>query len=919
MKSIVYAGCLLASVAAVVAASHHSTAFSGLKGSLSSPDTSSEEALPIGSLALENRYIQRLDADGSAPADGMARAVRQREELLKVQGNDPASGPTWTYLGPDNVGGRVRSIVFHPTNPNTYWVGSVGGGIWKTVNGGATYSPADDFLPSLCVGTIVIDPSSPNVLYAGTGESYFDTTFGENNKAAIQGAGIYKTTDSGATWTQLPSTAIADFNCVARLAMNPSNSQILLAATNTGIFRSSDGGGTWTQVYVGKTYDIDFNPTDSSRVVAGLPQAPGVVTSSDGGLTWQASTGITSTVRCETCWSKSVPGNVYAGVANANYVKVWKSTDYGHTWVLKSTGTGPSNYDAYNDAIWVDPTNDNNVIVAGVSVYRSTNGGANISSAFTSVHSDFHVIQESSAFDGSGNKTVYFGTDGGVSRAANYTSNTTTDLNNTLGITQFYGGAMNDTTGHMVAGAQDNYSQVYTGSLNWFGVIGGDGVYCANDPAFPSTFYAGYYYLNLYRSTDGGSSFPTYVTSGITDSGTNVNCNFIPYIELDPNQSNTMLACARRLWRSTNIRTSSNPTWTIIKPPIASGPDPLPGSHYPPPDHFAPEYPYNLSFCAVSPSDSNVIWAGHNNGQVYMTVNGTAASPSWTRVDLNGPLPARWVSCIVVDPTNASHVYITFMGWDADNVWETTDGGATFQPITGTGLRHIPSAPVSALAVDPLRPGHLLVGTDIGIFTTWDNGATWSVATHGPGTVPIDFFQWRNNSQLIAYTYGRGAWQGNVSPTATAVQPFGFNVVRGILVSGGLNDVLNSDDQYLIVRNGPVPNQNQPPISIEFQGTAPDTVAGSITLKCEASVSTVGLAQDLLAYNYDTASWVTVDTRTATKTDQLVSTTLSSGVSSFVDPTTRSMKFRLQVHPQGPVGTSGWSAKVDLAAWSVSD
>lgn len=868
----------------------------------------------IGAVALRRRAYQRLDVNGKLSGDAMAEATRQRNQLMEIQGVDPAS-PTWTFMGPNNVGGRTRAIIVHPTNPNTMWLGSVGGGIWKTTDAGASWFGQNDYLPSLCIGCMVIDKNNPNTLYAGSGESYFNTSFGENNKAAIQGAGIYKTTDGGTTWTQIPSTQTPDFNVVSRLSMSPTDSLTLLASTDTGIFRTTDGGATWTKVYGNKTYDVDFHPTDANRVVAGLPVSPWVVVSSDGGLTWTNSTGLTTNVRAETTWSKSVTGNVYAAISNANSIKIWKSTNFGASWTLKTSGNSPSCYEAYNNALWVDPTNDNNVLVAGVYIFRSTNQGTTLSQVFTSVHPDFHAIVESSAFNGNTNKVVFFGHDGGISRVPNFSTSGSTDLNNSLGITQFYGGAVNDTSGRIVAGAQDNYTQVYTGTLNWTGVIGGDGVHCASDPQFPSAFYAGYYYLNMFRD-DGGLNFGTDITGGISDRGLEANCNFVPYLMLDPNQSNTMLACARRLWRSKNVRTGNPPTWTVIKPPIAdSNNPPIEGVKE---AHFAPERPYNLSYCAVAKSDSNVIWASHNNGQIYKSTDGLANSPTWMRVDQNGPLPARWPSCIIIDNANSDHVYVSYMGFAGDNIWETTDGGATFQQVTGSGPRKLPTAPVSAIALDPMRPGHLIAGTDIGIFTTWDNGATWSVTTQGPGTVPIDFFSWRNNSQLMAYTYGRGVWQGNVNPVDVGSTPVSFSIFRGVLVSGGLFDVLASDDQKLVVRNGFVANQSESPVTIEFTGTSPNGIANSITVTCEASVSTPGLLRTLQAFNYDTQAWVQIDSRAATLSDQVVTATITNNVSSFIAPSTNQMKLRFLVRPAGPVAMSLWTGNVDLVEWTVS-
>ena len=150
------------------------------------------------------------------------------------------STSAWKWLGPGNIGGRTRSIVIHPGNPNIMWLGAVGGGVWKSIDGGTSWAPLADFMANLNVACLVIDPTNPNVLYAGTGEGYY-------NGDALRGNGIFKTTNGGANWTQLASTTGPNFFFVNRLAMSP-NGQVLLAATRSGMYRSTNGGSSFTAV-----------------------------------------------------------------------------------------------------------------------------------------------------------------------------------------------------------------------------------------------------------------------------------------------------------------------------------------------------------------------------------------------------------------------------------------------------------------------------------------------------------------------------------------------------------------------------------------------------------------------------------------------------------------------------------------------
>ncbi|MCC6404685.1 MAG: hypothetical protein IT207_11820 [Fimbriimonadaceae bacterium] len=862
-------------------------------------------------LAMRMRSQARLSADGTLPPNALVRAKQQRDALLASQSEPQFDATSWTALGPGNIGGRIRAIVIHPTQLSTMWIASVGGGVWKTTNGGASWAPLDDFMASLCASCMVLDPTNPDVLYVGTGEGFFETLEGSMNTAAIKGAGIFRTTDGGTTWQQLASTATPDFELVNRLAISPTNSNILLAGTSTGLWRSTDAGATWARTYTGWVYDVRFHKTDGNRVVLGLHAGAGAAYSSNGGQTWTDSTGLSGGHRVELDWSDSVDTNIYACRSSGDFNRVYKSTNNGASFTLKTSGSGIDMYEAYNNALWVDPTNDNNVIIGGVYLFRSTNQGATFSDAFSNVHPDHHVIVEVPNFDGTSNRRVYFGHDGGISTAANVYSDTTSDLNNGLQITQFYGAGMNNATGVMVAGAQDNYTLRFSGDPDvWSIEVGGDGGFSTADPTNSNYFYGGSQWIGLRRSSNGGLSW-TSISAGISDAGSGGACNFISYYRLDPNNPNTFLVCARRLWRSTNIRGTTG--WTSIKAAIPGPDEPGAGNA-----HMNPSDPRNISTCEIATGNSNVIWVGHNNGQVFKTTNGTAATPTWTRMDVGSPLPDRWVSRIVIDRSNHNRVYVSFMGWEGDNIWKTEDGGTTWVPVNGVGARKIPMAPVSALALDPLRPGRLFAGTDIGIFTTWDDGATWSVVTQGPGTVPIDELVWRNDTQLLAVTYGRGVMQATVTATNVLSTPLGFTVFRGQTLSGGLAELTASDDQRLVVRKGVVANSNESPVTVDFTAVAPQTIASSIQIELEAGASTTGLSQKIQAFDYDAGAWVDLDERAATTADQITNVTISTNVSRFIRPSDREIKLRALYRQVGPVLMSQWTVGFDLVRWTTS-
>ena len=703
------------------------------------------------------RGLRMRDELGRIPPNALIRAFEQRKRVglnarLFPPSRKPAAGPLiagiqtngWIWLGPGNVGGRVRSILVHPTSTNVLWCGGVSGGIWKTTNSGAAWFPCDDFMANLAVCSLAMDPANPDVIYAGTGEDYYPD--------AIRGAGIFKTTNGGAAWSQLPSTATESFYCVSGLAIDPGNGSNILAATRSGIWRSEDGGASWTQRTVGDTLFVSFHPTDGSKAIASA-WGSSAWYSSDGGSSWNDATGIVSTGSAlEVAYSRADPNTVFAYNAN-----VYRSMDGGQTFTYRGTIAGQGGTPI---ALWCDPVNTNNLIAGNVDLYRSINAGATFTkiSDWTaappygpSVHADHQIIIHSPAFNGTTVCTVFFGNDGGVYVATNVytvgTQNGWRSLNNNLGITQFYGGAGNSNTSVIVGGTQDNGTTRYApaGSVNgWTYMYGGDGGFCAADETNTNYFYGEYVALRIHRSINGGYS-SSYIYNGISDTGSAA--NFLAPFILDPNNMNTMLAGGARLWRTTNVKFSV-PFWLFIKPAAAS----------------------YISAIAVAPGNSDVIWVGHNDGAVYSTTNGTGI-PTWTQRGA-GTLPGRYCGRIAIAPGDPNRVYVVFGGFSPDNVWRTSDGGLTWSNITG----NLPAAPMNSIVVARADRNVLYLGSEVGVFGSSTGGDSWSTGNDGPANVAIDELFWLGN-KLVAVTHGRGMFSiipdiGNHPPVVTTASVF---------------------------------------------------------------------------------------------------------------------------------------------------
>lgn len=725
--------------------------------------------------AARSRVRRRVQQVAGVPT---ARSV---DPVGLVAGGAAGLAPDrWEWLGPGNVGGRTRSIVVHPTEPRL-WAASVGGGVWHTADGGASWQPVDDGMASLAVSCLAMDPRRPQVIYAGTGEGF-------GNVDAIPGVGIFRTLD-GRSWAHLPATGTPDFTAVNRLAIAPSG-RVLLAATNAGILRSGDGDrAVWTKTLDTPVGDVKFHPGNGSRAVAGSLDSGQAFYTRNGGRTWHAVGYPSWSGRVELAYSVKNPDIVYASV-QASTGEIWRSTDGGVTYSRRATldrDGNPAPYLGdqgwYDNVIWCgDPTNQNLVVVGGINLWRSTDGGNTLAEISTwwadgSVHADHHAIVSHPGYDGRTNRTVYFGNDGGVFTAADLRAvgndaagppyvDGWTELVNGYGVTQFYGGAGNVASGKIIGGAQDNGTVCYDpagGSEQWRPVFGGDGGWCAADPSDPKVFYGEYVYLNIHRNTDGGTSQDTdgnrYIsgqywntTRGEWDwkpppfrieDAKNQQALFIAPFVLDPNRPARLLAGGLQLWRTDNAKerntTRSGPSWTVVKPSTGAF----------------------ISALAITPGDSDRVWVGHQDGAVYRSVNATAPTPGWQRVDGVGPRPLtarRYCTCVTVHPTDPRTVYVAFGGYVAGNLWVTRDGGDSWTDLS----QGLPPAPVRAVAVHPRRPGALYLGSEVGVWASDDAGATWSPTNQGPTNCSVDDLFWMGEV-LVSATHGRGMFRIDLS------------------------------------------------------------------------------------------------------------------------------------------------------------
>lgn len=762
---------------------------------------------PVGETAIPvQRYVTAMEAMREMPLFSTRLGLLlQPSERRTNQGLREGALGRWTGVGPGNVGGRIRSMVIDPGNSSVMYVGGVAGGVWKTTDAGTTWTPLTDLLSNLAVCSLAMTPGNANVLYAGTGEGYY-------NVDAVRGAGIFKTSDGGANWSQLASTATSAFYYVNKLVVSPLDASRIYAATGDGVQVSSDAGATWTRTLdasaVSGCTDLvirtDVTGNDTVLASCGTYLTPPATTTihrtTDSGQTWTPVHTQTNMDRTSLAIAKSNQNVLYA-LASSNapgayangLLAVLKSTNGGTTWnaVYTNSGAkdvqnmlltnvcsaycptcdGPSstyaNQGWYDNVIAVDPVDPNVVWAGGIDLFRSDNGGQNwgmascwwANTALSSYsHADHHVLVFHPQYNGTSNKTLFNGNDGGLFQTTNALGATTTDtcsstasqvpwtsLNNGLAITQYYYGAVYPGGATFFGGAQDNGTS--RGSLSgganaWTSLLGGDGGAVAVNHQNTNVLYGEYTNLSLQKSTNGGSSF-TQATTGITE-GSNV-FQFITPVTMDPNNPEILWTGARKLWRTTNGATN----WTQASAQLqGTG---------------------TVNAIAVAPGDSNIVAIGKGDGHIFVSTNAQAAD-STTVWSYTRPVTGV-VSSLAFDPTNLNILYATCSNFGQSHVLKSINQGQTWTVITGSGTGALPDIPTFSVVVDPNFPSRLYVGTDLGVFASLDGGQTWAVENTGFANVITESLVLEPVSKrLYAFTHGRGTWYVPM-PTKTAATP----------------------------------------------------------------------------------------------------------------------------------------------------
>lgn len=700
-------------------------------------------------------WQSRLDENGNLASSALMFDEWKEYEQNRIQNNSAS----WSFLGPKNIPdatsreyagmGRVNCLTIAPDNDNILWVGTPAGGLWKSTDGGQSWTTTTDNLPSLGISAILIDPTNTDIMYLGTGDVDGSDTYG---------VGVLKSTDGGNTWNSTGlSTKVNDNLIITGMVMNPQNTQIMIASYNGGIMKTTDGWATRTVVKnTGSFKDIKIDPNNSSVILAATNDNK-IFRSSNNGDNWtEITAGLpTEGARVKLAFAPSKANKIYAIIADKNNSStqgIYMSTDGGVNWSAKNTSKDLLEGQGFYDiSIVVNPSNDNEVYAGGVNLYKSSDGGTNwtqittgIPQNITYVHSDHHNLY----FHPSNDKLLFSVNDGGIHKVDIGDLTKWTDLSEGLHITQFYrlGGTPKD-AGEILAGAQDNDVAHLSGGTWYNRNNNSDGMECAFDYTDANIAYPCSQSGAIYRTTNGFQSRSYIKPANAAYGGWT-----IPFV-LDPIDPNTMYAGYSNLVRTESVRTvTSSSNWTDLT--TANGQD------------------YDLINIAIAPSDNKTIYytGKHYQGQGGTLQRSTDKGATWTEITTGLPTEtSAYVNYIAVSSTNPQELWVTCAGViDGKKVYHSTDGGANWTNISA----NLPNIGMRCVVYETGTNGSMYIGTDFGVFYKDSKKTDWEAyGTDLPNVIVNEIEIHYGVKKLRVATYGRGVWEAPLASTITSINP----------------------------------------------------------------------------------------------------------------------------------------------------
>ena len=727
------------------------------------------------------------------------------QEAGTPTGKDALGALRYRYIGP--VGNRVTCVVGIPSQPNVYYVGAASGGIWKTIDGGSHWEPIFDDHPVSSIGSLSILPSDPNVVWAGTGESHIRSHISV-------GAGVYKSTDAGKTWKLM---GLEKTGRIARIVIDPRNPDTVLVAAlghsygpqqERGVFRTTDGGKNWERVlFVDQNTgasDLLMDPSNPRILYAGMwpieirtwgresgGPGSGIHKSTDGGVTWKKLSGrglpARTTGKVTLAIAPSNPNRVYALIETGDGVpvngkdtdrgKLWRSEDGGETWRLISYDRTLGGRTHYYFRMMVAPDNENETyyLTAGFAV--SLDGGETLRTGggfASSPGGDNHDMW----IDPTNPSRMAVANDGGVSISVTRGKSWNRIQ---LPIAQMYHVTVDNRIPYFVYGNEQDDpsyrgpSRVASGGAGgqiprsaWHAVAGGESGWATPDPVDPNI---------IWSSASGSGSIGGIVERYDLRNGQARN------VEVWPDQTNGSPAGElkyRFVWtfpltisphdhkklyvgsQHVHQTTDDGQSWQIISPDLTTNDKSKQGfSGGLTGDNIGVEYFSTLFAIAESPKEKGLIWTGSNDGLVHLTRDG---GKNWVNVTKNIPglPPLGTISNIEPSRYDAGSAYLTVDLHQVNNrdpfVYKTKDYGKTWKRITD-GISPSMLSYAHCVREDPTRPGLLYVGTENGLYVSWNDGEKWEALQSNLPRVPVYWLVVQEHfNDLVVGTYGRGFW-----------------------------------------------------------------------------------------------------------------------------------------------------------------
>ncbi len=837
MKKILFVGTLLLIIGIGFGLYFNPQVIAGIKAQIFGEDPDMPSILMKGKSGFTKEQFKTMREENIAmyrgifkdePFDPQARvrAIREMERQEALLRDSLVPQAVWTELGPNPIpnaqvetaptttaSGRTVAIAVHPTDANIVYVGTAQGGLYRTLDGGTTWTRMTETALSLAINAIAISPSAPDTIYVGTGEAGFCLD-------CYSGVGVYRITNaSGASPVVAgpfnQSSAAVDLMTgrgVGKIAVHPTDPNIIFVVTgngtagihgggtfgtlpNPGIFRSTDAAGvspTFTKLSItGLAFqdypinDVLIDPNDANNLVLALQDTFG---DGVGGIyrTTNAlavtptfartlALGSGAVIRTELSAHRDAGAWTIFAASGQGNGQVFRSTDGGASFSLRIDNDFCNPQCFYDIAVAVDPTNANNVYLGGspnLVFGSSADGGGTFTADGANFTAGLHVDTHALAVAPSAPTTVYLGTDGGIYKTTNVSATPIvwTSLNNaTFTATQFMSLDTHSTElNFAIGGTQDNGTNHNTSAGTWNRIDFGDGGYAVIDQADTSATTVDMYHTYFNNSGLNGYGYVGTVAgafdgnwtfrgcSGVTGNGISCTGTVLFYAPLERgpgSPNNTIYYGSNQLYRSAN----NGLTHTSVSQTGAS-----------------------ISAIGISPQNDNVRLIGRSDGSIFGTTTG--ANPL-VNFDPSNTIPNNFVARTVIDPQNANTAYVTLTTFTTTNVWKTTTLSSFAEegllaPTWTAAATGLPQVPVNAFMVDPIDSNRLYAGTDIGVYTSGDGGANWTPFGTGlPRVAVFDIAMTAGTTatrQVKIATHGRGMWQTPaLAPTASGVSVSG--------------------------------------------------------------------------------------------------------------------------------------------------